>query len=109
MIAYHLAAAQGKEIDRVLANSVILLDPSINPDGLARFAHWANTHKSLKTLVTDPGTREYDEIWPGGRTNHYWFDLNRDWMLVQHPESEARVQRYQDWKPNILIDAHERI
>lgn len=107
LIAYHLAAAEGKEIDRVLANSVILLDPSINPDGLARFAHWANTHKSLKTLVTDPGTREYDEIWPGGRTNHYWFDLNRDWMLVQHPESEARVQRYQDWKPNILIDAHE--
>ncbi len=107
LTAYHLAAAEGEEIENVLASAVILVDPSINPDGLARFAHWANTHKSLNTLVTDPETREYDEIWPGGRTNHYWFDLNRDWMLVQHPESEARVARYQDWKPNILTDHHE--
>lgn len=107
LTAYHLAAAEGDEIEDILANSVILVDPSINPDGLARFAHWANMHKSLNTLVTDPETREYDEIWPGGRTNHYWFDLNRDWMLVQHPESEARVARYQEWKPNILTDHHE--
>jgi hypothetical protein len=105
--AYHLAAAEGEEIENVLANSVIMIDPTLNPDGHARFAQWANSHKSLKTLVTDPETREYDEMWPGGRTNHYWFDLNRDWMLVQHPESEGRVKRYQDWKPNIVIDVHE--
>ncbi len=107
LTAYHLAAAQGEEMDEVLQNSVILLDPTINPDGLARFAHWANMHKSLNTLVTDPASREYNEVWPRGRTNHYWFDLNRDWMLVQHPESEARVARYQEWKPNILTDHHE--
>ncbi len=107
LVAYHLAAAEGNEIENVMDNSVILLDPVLNPDGHARFAQWANSHKSLNTLVTDPETREYDEMWPGGRTNHYWFDLNRDWMLVQHPESEARVKRYQDWKPNILIDVHE--
>ena len=107
LTAYYLAAAQGEEIDEVLHNSVILLDPTINPDGLARFAHWANMHKSLNTLVTDPASREYNEVWPRGRTNHYWFDLNRDWMLVQHPESEARVARYQEWKPNILTDHHE--
>jgi hypothetical protein len=107
LTAYYLAAAQGKEINEVLHNSVILLDPTINPDGLARFAHWANMHKSLNTLVTDPASREYNEVWPRGRTNHYWFDLNRDWMLVQHPESEARVARYQEWKPNILTDHHE--
>jgi hypothetical protein len=107
LTAYHLAAAQGAEIDELLANAVVLVDPSINPDGLARFAHWANMHKSKKTLVTDPESREYNEVWPGGRTNHYWFDLNRDWMLVQHPESKGRVARFQEWKPNILTDHHE--
>ncbi len=107
LTAYHLAAAEGAEIENVLANAVILVDPSINPDGLARFAHWANMHKSLNTLVTDPESREYNEVWPRGRTNHYWFDLNRDWMLVQHPESEGRVARFQEWKPNILTDHHE--
>ena len=107
LTAYHLAAAEGAEIENMLENAVILVDPSINPDGLARFASWVNTHKSLKTLVTDPESREYNEVWPRGRTNHYWFDLNRDWMLVQHPESEARVARFQEWKPNILTDHHE--
>jgi hypothetical protein len=107
LTAYHLAAAEVDEIENVLENAVILVDPSINPDGLARFAHWANMHKSLNTLVTDPESREYNEVWPRGRTNHYWFDLNRDWMLVQHPESEGRVARFQEWKPNILTDHHE--
>jgi len=107
LVAYHLAAAEGEEIDELLDNAIILIDPSLNPDGMARFAHWANMHKSLNTLVTDPESREYTEVWPRGRTNHYWFDLNRDWMLVQHPESEGRVAKFQEWKPNILTDYHE--
>lgn len=106
-VVYHLAAAQGAEIDELLDNAVILIDPSINPDGLSRFAQWANMHKSKNTLVTDPESREYNDVWPGGRTNHYWFDLNRDWLLVQHPESKGRVAKFQEWKPNILTDHHE--
>ena len=106
LVAYHLAAAQGQEIEDMLNNSVILLDPSFNPDGLNRFASWANTHKS-KNLVADPNSMELNENWPGGRTNHYWFDLNRDWMLVQHPESQGRIQNFHHWKPNILTDHHE--
>lgn len=106
-VVYHLAAAQGSEIDELLENAVVLIDPSINPDGLSRFAQWANMHKSKNTLVTDPESREYNDVWPGGRTNHYWFDLNRDWLLVQHPESKGRVARFQEWKPNILTDHHE--
>lgn len=105
--AYYLAAAQGPEIDEMLKNSVILLDPSLNPDGLARFAHWANMHKSKNTLVTDSRSREFNENWPGGRTNHYWFDLNRDWLPVQHPESRGRINVFQNWMPNILTDHHE--
>jgi Zinc carboxypeptidase len=105
--AYYLAAAQGKEIDELLDNVVILFDPSFNPDGLQRFSTWANQHKS-KNLVTDPNSREFNEVWPGGRFNHYWFDLNRDWLPAVHVESQNRLRWFHAWKPNILTDHHEQ-
>ncbi len=106
LAAYYLAAAQGSEIDKMLDNTVVLFDPSFNPDGLQRFAYWANTNKSIN-LNPDPNDREYDEVWPGGRTNHYWFDMNRDWLPVQLPESRARLETFHNWYPNILTDHHE--
>ncbi|MEX0769492.1 MAG: M14 family metallopeptidase [Balneolaceae bacterium] len=106
VVAYHLAAAQSQEVLSLLENSVILIDPSLNPDGLNRFATWVNVHKS-NTTVTDPNAREFNEVWPGGRTNHYWFDLNRDWLPVQHPSSRGRIQKFHEWKPNVLADFHE--
>ena len=105
--AYYLAAAQGKEMDEILDKTVILFDPSFNPDGLQRFSTWANQHKS-KNLVTDPSSREFNEVWPGGRFNHYWFDLNRDWLPAVHPESQNRLAWFHKWKPNILTDHHEQ-
>lgn len=105
-LAYYLAAAQGPKIDELLKNTVILLDPSFNPDGLQRFAYWANMHKS-QNINPDPNDREYSEVWPGGRTNHYWFDMNRDWLPVQLPESRARIKTFHNWYPNILTDHHE--
>jgi Zinc carboxypeptidase len=107
LTAYYLAAAQGKNIDELLNNTVILFDPSFNPDGLQRFSTWANQHKS-KNLVTDPNSREFNEVWPGGRFNHYWFDLNRDWLPAVHVESQNRLQWFHKWKPNILTDHHEQ-
>ena len=104
--AYYLAAAQGAKIDALLKNTVILFDPSFNPDGLQRFAYWANTNKSIH-INADPQDREYDEVWPGARTNHYWFDMNRDWLPVQLPESRARIKTFHNWYPNILTDHHE--
>ncbi|WP_412561233.1 M14 family zinc carboxypeptidase [Winogradskyella sp. MIT101101] len=104
--AYYLAAAQGPKIDDLLNNTVILFDPSFNPDGLQRFAYWANTNRSMN-LNPDPNDREYSEVWPGGRTNHYWFDMNRDWLPVQLPESRARIETFHNWMPNILTDHHE--
>ncbi len=104
--AYYLAAAQGPEIEAVLDNTIILMDPSFNPDGLQRFAYWANTNKA-QNLVADNNDREYHEVWPGGRTNHYWFDMNRDWLPVQLPESRARIESFHKWMPNILTDHHE--
>jgi len=106
LTAYYLAAAEGPKVDKLLSENIILVDPSYNPDGLQRFSSWVNMHKSA-TLVSDPNAREFDEAWPGGRTNHYWFDLNRDWMPVQHPESIGRIQKFHEWKPNILTDHHE--
>lgn len=106
LTVYYLAAAQGAEIDELLENTVIMIDPSFNPDGLNRFASWVNTHRS-HVINPDPNDREYDEAWPGGRTNHYWFDLNRDWLPLAHPESRGRIKRFHEWKPNILTDHHE--
>ncbi|MFT6798107.1 MAG: hypothetical protein ACJAWA_000215 [Nonlabens sp.] len=106
LLAYHLAAAQGPEMEALLKNTVILLDPSLNPDGLQRFASWVNQHKS-KNVNPDTYDREYNEVWPGGRTNHYWFDMNRDWLPVQLPESQARIETFHKWLPNILTDHHE--
>lgn len=106
LIAYYLAAAQGDGIDSLLNDNVVLLDPSVNPDGLSRFAQWANMHRG-KTLVSDPQNREHVEGWPSGRTNHYWFDLNRDWLLLTHPESRARINQFHQWRPHVLTDFHE--
>ncbi len=106
LTAYYLAAANGPEIDNLLNNSIIILDPCYNPDGLHRFSTWVNMHRS-HVINPDPNDREYREAWPGGRTNHYWFDLNRDWLPLAHPESRARIARFHDWKPNILTDHHE--
>ena len=106
LVAYYLAAATGEDIDDLLQHAVILLDPCLNPDGLARFAQWANMHRG-RVLMGDPNHREHREGWPNGRTNHYWFDLNRDWLLAQHPETRARLEQFHRWRPNVLIDVHE--
>ena len=106
LYAYHLAALQGKEIEETLSKTIVLLDPCYNPDGLNRFANWVNVHKS-KNLSADPANREYNEPFPRGRTNHYWFDLNRDWLPSQHPESQGRIKNFHEWYPNVLTDHHE--
>lgn len=106
LVAYHLAAAHGEAIDALLDKTLVVLDPSFNPDGLARFAQWANQHRG-RVPVGDPRHREHTEPWPNGRTNHYFFDLNRDWLLAAHPESRARLRQFQRLRPNLLADFHE--
>lgn len=106
LVAYHLAASNSPEVDELLNENIVLVDPSLNPDGLSRFAQWANMHKGTN-LVSDPMHREHREHWPSGRTNHYWFDLNRDWLLLTHPESKARIKQFHAWRPHVLTDFHE--
>lgn len=104
--AYYLAAAEGPEIDELLSNAVIIVDPALNPDGVQRHANWVNINKS-KNPVSDGNGRIFNETWPGGRTNHYWFDMNRDYLLLTHPETRGRVKRQHEWFPNLLTDHHE--
>ena len=103
---YYLAASKSEETNEILNNTVILFDPCLNPDGFQRFANWVNSNKNL-VPNPDNNDREFSEVWPGGRTNHYWFDLNRDWLPVQLPESQARVKTFTEWLPNIVTDHHE--
>lgn len=106
LAAYYLAAAEGPEIDDLLKNAVVIVDPALNPDGVQRHANWVNINKS-KTAVSDGNGRIFNETWPGGRTNHYWFDMNRDYLLLTHPETRGRVKRQHEWMPNLITDHHE--
>ena len=107
LLVYHLAAANTQHTQDILRNSIILIDPMINPDGIGRFTEWANSHKSL---VDNPDNQEleHNEMWPGGRSNHYWFDLNRDWINQTQPESRYRAEAMLKWKPNVYTCAHEQ-
>ena len=106
LLAYYLAASESEYIESLLKNTIILFDPALNPDGLQRFSQWVNSNKS-RELNPDPRDREFSENWPGGRTNHYWFDMNRDWLPSQLPESKVRLKTFHKWLPNILTDHHE--
>lgn len=106
LVAWHLATGTSAWVKELLDNAIVLIDPVINPDGLARFAHWANMHQGRQRVPT-PTHREHREPWPSGRGNHYWFDLNRDWLLAVHPESQGRLDAFHDWRPTVLADFHE--
>lgn len=105
--AYRLVAATDAETQNWLENSVVIIDPMLNPDGRDRYVYWYKSSQA-NILNTNPEDLEHDEIWPGGRSNHYWFDLNRDWVWLIHPESEGRINVYQDWMPQVHIDFHEQ-
>jgi hypothetical protein len=106
LVAYYLAASGSAFVTSLLADSVVLLDPSFNPDGMQRFSVWSNSNRS-KNPVADPNHRVHNETWPQNRTNHYLFDLNRDWLPLVHPESRARVAEFHRWLPHVLTDHHE--
>ncbi len=103
---YHLAAARGEWIDRLLANAVIIVAPCYNPDGRDRFANWVNGNRG-RVALDDLNDREHREPWPGGRTNHYWFDLNRDWLPLTQVESQVRHAHWVKWRPELTTDFHE--
>lgn len=106
LTAYTLVASKNEIIKNYLENAVVFIDPVINPDGRERNTQWVNMYKA-DPVVADPMDAEHNEAWPRGRTNHYWFDLNRDWYLAINPESRGKLKWFHHWYPNVVTDFHE--
>ncbi len=106
-LAYHLVAAQDDPlVETILRETVVLIDPVQNPDGRDRFVHHFETMRGRWT-DPEPDAAEHHQGWPGGRSNHYWFDLNRDWFARTQPETKARVRLFLAWRPLVVADLHE--
>ncbi len=90
-----------------LKNTVVIIDPCLNPDGRDRYVNWFNSVVG-KNVNADPQSREHAEPWPGGRSNHYNFDLNRDWAWQTQIETQQRVAKYNEWMPHVHVDFHEQ-
>ena len=103
---YHLAAARGEEIERVLSTSVILVTAIFNPDGHSKRVAWFDAYGGQQRIA-DPAHIEHQFNWTFARTNHYWFDLNRQWLLLTQPEPRAWMRKWHEWRPNITVDYHE--
>jgi hypothetical protein len=104
---YYLANPQNPDARTWLNNTVVVIDPMLNPDGRDRYVHWYNNTKGRFVDVKEDA-REHHMSWPGGRTNYYYFDMNRDWAWQTQQETRARVQAYQKWMPQIHVDFHEQ-
>src|SRR5947209_7429067 len=105
-VAYELLASQDARVQQWLQQAVVILDPVENPDGRERYVQFYRTHEGTEAR-SDRFAAEHDEAWPGGRVNHYLFDLNRDWSWQSQPESRNRVAAYRAWQPQVHVDLHE--
>lgn len=106
VVAYYLAANTEKNITELLENTIIILEPSMNPDGMDRFVNWVNTYGNI-AKNPDPNHIEHHQGWVTGRTNHFWFDLNRDWLLLSQSESKNRIPYFHQYQPHVVGDFHE--
>ncbi len=107
MTAYHLLAAKDDaRADKILGNTILVIDPMQNPDGRARFV---NNFLASTGIAPDADRQaaEHDEPWPSGRVNHYMFDLNRDWFTLSQPETRGKVAAIRQWNPVVVVDLHE--
>ena len=96
-----------EKVNRWLEKTVVIIDPCVNPDGRDRYVHWYNENKS-NILLTNPIGTSHIQAWPGARSNHYLFDLNRDWAWLSQVESKKRIILYNEWLPQIHVDFHEQ-
>lgn len=103
---YHLAASTDADVTKMLDNMVVIIDPMMNPDGRARFAKSLEQYRGTAPNVDDQSLLHRGD-WPYGRTNHYFFDLNRDFFYLTQPETQGRVALINKWRPQLMIDAHE--
>lgn len=107
-LLYQLAAGTDAETRMALDSTIVLIDPNQNPDGRERHTHDVERTWSAQSLPSEPGALNNAGSWPGPRTSHYSFDLNRDWFIMSHPESRGRVASYLAWMPHVAVDLHEQ-
>ncbi|MDA9614515.1 M14 family metallopeptidase [Pseudomonadota bacterium] len=105
-LIYHLIASEDPDVINLLENMVIVVDPMMNPDGRDRFAKSLDQYRGTAPNYDDQSLLHTGD-WPYGRTNHYYFDLNRDWFYLTQPETQGRVALINQWRPQILVDGHE--
>lgn len=106
LTAYYLVANRSAETRQWLQHAVVLFDPAQNPDGRDRAANWHNAYAS-SPASPDPADKEHVEPFPQGRTNHYFTDLNRDWLALTQQDSRPKIEVFHQWYPNVQIDFHE--
>ena len=106
-VLYEILSGKNTSLNEWMKNTVVIIDPCLNPDGRDRYVNWL-TQVIGKFPNPDINAREHDEPWPGGRSNHYNFDLNRDWAWQTQIESQNRLAKYQQWMPQIHCDFHEQ-
>ena len=106
-LLYQLAAGRDPETQRILDSVVVLIDPLQNPDGHERHVQDVIRNRGAHGVPTTPGAMIHQGNWPGPRTSHYYFDLNRDWFLHSHPETRGRVATFNAWYPHVAVDLHE--
>lgn len=107
MVTLYELLKEGSSAAEWLEQMVVVIDPCINPDGRDRYVNWYNSVVG-KNFNAHPLSREHQEPWPGGRPNHYYFDLNRDWAWQSQVESKQRMRLYQQWMPQVHVDFHEQ-
>ena len=106
-LLYEMVSGKNEQLNEWLKHTVVIVDPCLNPDGRDRYVHWYNQTKG-SVANENPYAREHSEPWPGGRTNHYNFDLNRDWAWQTQTESIQRMVKYNEWMPEVHCDFHEQ-
>lgn len=107
MVLFHLLRGNDSAINKWLEHTLVIIDPCLNPDGRDRYVNWYNSIHNKSGNINHQ-TREHQEPWPGGRTNHYNFDLNRDWAWQTQIESVSRMKIYNEWLPQVHVDYHEQ-
>jgi murein tripeptide amidase MpaA len=106
-VLYDLVDPNNSQSKAWLENTIVIMDPAVNPDGYSRYTHWYR-NAANKILNPNLDSREHNEPWPGGRVNHYLFDLNRDWAWATQIETQQRLKLYQEWMPHVHPDVHEQ-
>jgi hypothetical protein len=104
---YELVNPENAQVKDWLKNTIVIINPCLNPDGRDHYVNWYNSIQSKKPNA-DPRSVEHDEPWPGGRTNHYHFDLNRDWAWQTQIETQYLLKKYNEWLPQVHVDFHEQ-